>query len=510
MKRLLYVVACITTSLISACSLSEIEELSDRVDILENKISELEAWCKEINSDISTLQKIVEAIQNNDYIIGITPIVENRVEIGYKINFAKSEPIFIYHGEDGEDGEDGYTPVVSIKQSNDGLYYWIIDGEWLLDDEGNKVKAQGTDGEDGNDGEAGSTPELKIEEDWWYVSYDGGINWIRLGKATGEDGENGNTLFSGIDASNPEYIIISLSDGAQIQLPTWTAYTNLVNICNQMNSNITAMQTMIDALESKDWITEVAPIIENDKVIGYRISFDKSDSITIYHGENGEDGSPGRTPYIGLQKDSDGLYYWTMDGAWIVDSSGAKVRASGFDATAPQLKISDGYWYISYDNGNIWQQLDKAVGDRGQNGDSMFKSVKQDDNYVYFTLADGTIINIPKKVILQIEFNVPEILYMNTNSLKEITYIVTSGIEEVMVDVVASGDIKAKVNHDSDRLSGTISVISGNQIDDYCKILVFISNEERVLMRTIQIREINNDGSNDSFEENDDWGDLFN
>jgi hypothetical protein len=68
----------------------------------------------------------------------------------------------------------------------------------------------------------------------------------------------------------------------------------------------------------------------------------------------------------------------------------------------PQLKIEEGYWYVSYDNGVTWTQLGKATGedgekgDKGDTGDSMFQSVTQDENYVYFTLADGTVIKIAK------------------------------------------------------------------------------------------------------------------
>jgi hypothetical protein len=57
---------------------------------------------------------------------------------------------------------------------------------------------------------------------------------------------------------------------------------------------------------------------------------------------------------------------------------------------------------VSYDNGVTWTELGKAIGedgekgDKGDTGDSMFQSVTQDENYVYFTLADGTMIKIAK------------------------------------------------------------------------------------------------------------------
>ena len=69
---------------------------------------------------------------------------------------------------------------------------------------------------------------------------------------------------------------------------------------------------------------------------------------------------------------------------------------SGKDGITPLLKIENDYWYVSYDEGQTWQQEGRAKGKDGQDGDSMFQSVTQDDNYVYFTLADGTVIKIAK------------------------------------------------------------------------------------------------------------------
>lgn len=75
---------------------------------------------------------------------------------------------------------------------------------------------------------------------------------------------------------------------------------------------------------------------------------------------------------------------------------------TGKDGITPLLKIENDYWYVSYDEGQTWQQEGKAKGEKGDKGDkgdkgeSMFQSVTQDENYVYFTLADGTIIKIAK------------------------------------------------------------------------------------------------------------------
>ena len=194
--------------------------------------------------------------------------------------------------------------------------------------------------------------------------------------------------------------------------------TALEELCKQMNTNITALQTIVEALEKNDYITNVSPVRKDGEVIGYNISFAKSDSITIYHGENGRDGADGKdgyTPQIGVMKDTDGIYYWTLDGEWLLDGNGNKIQANGVngidgtngsngqdgtngvDGITPRLKIENDYWYVSYDNGVTWVELGKSVSDNCLNKDNIFISVTQDDEHVYFNLADGLSIIIKKQ-----------------------------------------------------------------------------------------------------------------
>ena len=195
-------------------------ELWDEVRDHEDRIAQLESLCNQMNTNISSLQTIVAALQGNDYVTSITPVTSGVETIGYTINFSKSGPLTIYHGNDGKDGtngtdgtngQDGHTPIIGVKQTSDGNYYWTLDGNWLLDDDGNKIKANGTDGKDGVDGENGHdgndgldgkdgiTPQLKIDEGYWYISYDNGNSWNQLGKATGEDGMDGQDGSDGKD-----------------------------------------------------------------------------------------------------------------------------------------------------------------------------------------------------------------------------------------------------------------------------------------------------------------------
>jgi hypothetical protein len=355
-------------------------------------------------------------------------------------------------GPDGVDGENGHSPVVGVRKDADGVYYWTIDGEWMLDADGQKVPATGKDGEDaeeGADGKDGVTPLLKIEDGYWFVSYDGGTLWTKLYKAVGEngadgadgapgqdgedgkDGKDSDSFFQSVDTSSSEdYIILTLSDGTQIKLPTWKAFEELQTIVNKLNTNVSALQAIVEALQNKEYITEITPTVESGVEVGYTISFSSGESITIYHGkdgadgsdgapgqngEDGKDGKDGYTPALGVKPadddwsldsnwngDSEGQtrYYWTLDGEWLLDENGNRIPAAATNGTdgsdgstgqnglTPKLKITDGYWYVSLDGGQTWQPEPLGPATAGA-GESIFKDISYDNACLYVTLSNG-------------------------------------------------------------------------------------------------------------------------
>ncbi len=176
----------------------------------------------------------------------------------------------------------------------------------------------------------------------------------------------------------------------------------LERLTAQQNTNISSLQTIVTALQDKDYVTSVAPINEGDEVVGYTITFSKSGAVTIYNGKDGY------VPAMGVKQDeSDGQWYWTVDGEWLRDTNGDKVRASAADGedgepgtpgqsgVTPQMKIVDGYWYVSYDGGKTWEEetLGQATGDKGY---TMFAEVTYDEEYLYITMADGEKLTLPR------------------------------------------------------------------------------------------------------------------
>ena len=162
--------------------------------------------------------------------------------------------------------------------------------------------------------------------------------------------------------------------------------------CRELNSNVQAVQAILNALQQNDYVTEVMKIMEGGVEVGYSLTFSKSGTITIYHGTDGTDGS---APSIGIKKASDGAYYWTSNGEWITDDDGNKIPATVSDPDAnyvtPQFRVADGVWYVSYDNGNSWRILEQ----NSNIGDSFFKDVQYDGEYICFTLFDDTKVVIP-------------------------------------------------------------------------------------------------------------------
>ena len=158
--------------------------------------------------------------------------------------------------------------------------------------------------------------------------------------------------------------------------------------CNQLNTNITSLQTIVEALQNKDYVKSVTPIYETNKVIGYTISFEKSGVITIYHGK---DGLAGSTPSIGVRQDTDGIYYWTIDGKWMTNEDGDRIPSTGENGPegtpgiTPKFKIENNYWCVSYDNGANWEQLGQATGNKGDSNVEIDipSSVKEIDGFMF-------------------------------------------------------------------------------------------------------------------------------
>ena len=274
----------------------------------------------------------------------------------------------------------------------------------------------------------------------------------------------------------------------------------LEEMCKQMNGNIGSLQVLVSALQNNNSVTAVIPVKQGDKTIGYTISFAKGDPITIYHGakgEQGDKGDDGTTPIIGVKRHTDGIYYWTLNGDWLRDNNGKMIKAEGKDGTdgeqggqgspgiTPQLKIENGYWWVSYGNNSQWIKLDKAILDSGE---SIFKKVAQDSKYAYFTLKDGTVITIQKYQKLSITFTEGDELKFDANETKTVHYTIKSeGSMNVVKADMLNDDNRYSLHTDIiDDTSGTITITAS--IPTVNQVIVRVSNAEVTIMAAISLK----------------------
>ena len=221
MKRFLSILSLIILGLVSTSCYDD-TEIREAIDDLDGRVQTLETLCTELNTNLTALSTLVQALQKGDYVVSVSPLMEDGEEVGYRIIFKESGVVDLYHGQDGADGKDGEngqdgadgkdgvngadgkdgeTPVLGTKQDTDGAYYWTIDGEWVLDGEGNKIPLV----------TVGATPQLKIEDETWFVSYDDGKTWEELGAAV-------SVGIKDIKEENGELVII-MADGTSIAVP---------------------------------------------------------------------------------------------------------------------------------------------------------------------------------------------------------------------------------------------------------------------------------------------------
>ena len=206
MKKYLILIFTVLATLVG-CGQYDDSELKSDINDLKSRMAALEKQCKNMNENLTSLQAIVDAIQKQDGIVSVTDLPDGQ---GYSVKFVSGKVIYLYNGTNGTGSS---TPKISVRQDSDGIYYWTVDGEWLIVD-GKKVRASATDGKDA------VTPQFKIEDGFWFVSYDGGNSWSKLGKATGGDGKDSDGFFKSITVENG-YAIFVMNDSAHttIKIP---------------------------------------------------------------------------------------------------------------------------------------------------------------------------------------------------------------------------------------------------------------------------------------------------
>lgn len=225
-----------------ACSKYDDSALNERLAKLEQRVGAIEEKVRVANEDIKTLKSLVSASTQGKTITEV-----KKTDEGYDLIFSDKQVISI---KMGRNGADGHSPKISVAQDG-GVYYWQLDGQWLRDAQGQKVRVsgetgavgpQGPQGPKGQDGAAstqgtpgqagpqgprgdkgetgpqgvagqdGKTPKLRINAGKWEVSY-GDNHWTQVEVVS----DTGWDVFKKIEETEKE-VVITLKSGGTIKL----------------------------------------------------------------------------------------------------------------------------------------------------------------------------------------------------------------------------------------------------------------------------------------------------
>ncbi|MGP1499109.1 MAG: PL29 family lyase N-terminal domain-containing protein [Porphyromonas sp.] len=250
-----------------ACSKYDDSALNERLAKLEQRVGAIEEKVRVANEDIKTLKSLVSASTQGKTITEV-----KKTDEGYDLIFSDKQVISI---KMGRNGADGHSPKISVAQDG-GVYYWQLDGQWLLDAQRQKMRVsgetgpvgpqgpqgpqgpkgqdgavgpqgpQGPQGPKGQDGTAstqgtpgqagpqgprgdkgetgpqgvagqdGKTPKLRINAGKWEVSY-GDNHWTQVEVVS----DTGWDVFKKIEETEKE-VVITLKSGGTIKLPKQT------------------------------------------------------------------------------------------------------------------------------------------------------------------------------------------------------------------------------------------------------------------------------------------------
>ena len=201
-----------------ACSKYDDSALNDRLAKLEQRVGAIEEKVKVANEDIKTLKSLVAAASQGKTITNVEKTAE-----GYNLTLSNEQVISI---KMGRNGADGHSPKISVAQEN-GVYYWQLDGQWLLDAQNKKVRVSGEtgpvgpQGPQGLAGQDGKTPKLRINAGKWEVSYDE-QKWEPVKVVSETNTVTGWDVFKKIEETATE-VIITLKSGSTIKLNKQTS-----------------------------------------------------------------------------------------------------------------------------------------------------------------------------------------------------------------------------------------------------------------------------------------------
>ena len=222
-------------AVIASCTLCSCNEYIDELQGIGKRVEVLEDSVLSVKNTFETLTLLQKAMET----YGVVSNIIQNSDGSTTLEFVDGRtPITFVNGADGKEAE----VLLGVAKGPDGKYYWVFNGEFLRDENGNPILAEPLDGKDGKDGVDGKDgedakpidanlvmPQIRINPSTrnWEISTDGGKNWEDTGVCAdgkngkdgkdgadgkdGKDGEDGKDGHDGADGEdgNPDGIFIS-------------------------------------------------------------------------------------------------------------------------------------------------------------------------------------------------------------------------------------------------------------------------------------------------------------
>ena len=438
--------------LLSACY----TQIENDLNILERRIEKLEQRCREMNTTLDGLHKIVQKLESYDFLTKVDPIFSGGTIVGYTLYFTHSDPVRLYNGTDAG------SPVLGVSKGTDGIWYWTVQYPdqskpvFLTDNYGNRIST------------ATASPMIRIENGYWMVSYDEGEIWHNLGKATGDDGAS---FFESIRDMGTHYEF-NLLNGSTISLPTWDNFQQVLEICRQSNQNLESFKQLVAATAKRVYVHDMTDIVIGDQVIGCRLELTDHSVYTFYNGigQNAPSLSASRAA-----DDESNNWYWMItygeSREWILDENGDKIRADAPESLSVKLSVQrDGddplyYWAVSYGDGEPQFLLvngAKVPASQEVPQPVVTGLVDIDNETVSIRLAGGEEILLPLEHALQVNLLAPvnnQVLEMAASDTVSFVCRLVGGDERAEVLPIAADEFFATART-TNHVDWTIRVIS--------------------------------------------------
>lgn len=164
----------------AACDTTDLER---DINSLKDRVEDYEAQVQKLNDDMNIIRVLLDG---NKTITSYSFDGTN-----YTLTLSNGETLTLTQGVVGAN-----YPSITIDEES---------GNWIIAGKDSGVKAEAEDGKD-----APYTPQFKIENENWWVSYDGKNTWENLGVvATGTPSDK-KSLITDVDTRDPNFIKITL------------------------------------------------------------------------------------------------------------------------------------------------------------------------------------------------------------------------------------------------------------------------------------------------------------